>query len=420
MRTAFAPTLLSVSIIAVFTSSTAFATNGLAPIGLGQIHKAMGGAAAGNPQNTMSMATNPASAAFIDDGWDVGLELFVPDRSASISGSANPAINATYDANARDTFLIPEIGYKRTINDKFSWGVVAYGNGGMNTSYTTPVPLLGTTNAGVDLAQLFIAPTVSMKVGENHSFGASLNLVYQQFKAKGIENFGNPNFSVDPNDLANAGSKDSSTGVGLTIGWQGKFSDSITAGVSYRAKTSMSKFKKYDGLFPEGKFDVPAAWTAGIGVQATPKTLIAADIERIEYSKVDAIGNSPALLFQGRKMGSANGPGFGWDDQTVFKIGVKQQIKPNLALMAGYNHGKNPVKASDTLFNMLAPGIVEDHLTLGAEWKVSNKSKVTVSYVHSFEKKLEGNLSIPPSFGGGDADIKMSQNAIGIGYSVKF
>ena len=35
----------------------------------------------GNPENTMSLATNPASASFVDDGYDVELELFKPNRT---------------------------------------------------------------------------------------------------------------------------------------------------------------------------------------------------------------------------------------------------------------------------------------------------------------------------------------------------
>ena len=178
---------LSAAIILALTSTNSFATNGLAPIGLGQVHKAMGGASVGNPVNTMSMATNPAAAAFIDNGFDVGLELFSPDRTATIAEGI-PGAGLSFDGNDTDNFLIPEGGYKRSLNDKHALGITVYGNGGMNTDYGIN-PGFGTGKAGVDLQQLIISPTWAMKFDEDYSVGVSINLAYQKFKAEGIQNF---------------------------------------------------------------------------------------------------------------------------------------------------------------------------------------------------------------------------------------
>ena len=424
MRTVFKPSVLAVSIVTALASTSVMATNGLAPTGLGQIHKAMGGAAVGNPINTTSIMTNPAAASFVDDGWDAGVELFVPDRETTITGNAAPSgVNGTYDGNKRDTFLIPEFGYKKSISNKAALAIVAYGNGGMNATYDRAVPLLGngsTGTTGIDFAQVFISPTAAWKVTPNHSIGLSLNLVAQQFKARGIENFDNANFSSNPGSLS-SDQKDTSTGVGATVGWQGKLSSRVTGGVSYRSEVTMGKLNKYSGLFPNaGRLNVPAALTVGLGVKVSPKTTVAVDVERIYYGSLDSIGNSPSKLFAGVKLGAPDGPGFGWEDQDIFKIGVKHQYSPKLALMAGYNHGDAPIKSSDTLFNILAPATSEDHLSLGVEWALNSKSKIIGSYVHTFDASINGSGSIPAAFGGGEANLSMVQNAAGIAYSHKF
>jgi long-chain fatty acid transport protein len=196
MRYSFNKALLATSIALILNSQTVFATNGLAPTGLGMEHRAMGGAAAGYAANTTSMATNPASASFINDGYDVGLEIFQPTRSAK-----HRPTGLVFDGNGKDTFLIPEGGYKKKINDKVDAGIVVYRNGGMNTEYRSsprfgPTTFGTTTPAGVDLQQLFISPTVSYKVNENNAVGVSANLVYQKFKAEGLQNFGG--MSTDP------------------------------------------------------------------------------------------------------------------------------------------------------------------------------------------------------------------------------
>ena len=72
---------------------------------------------------------------------------------------------------------------------------------------------------------------------------------------------------------------------------------------------------------------------------------------------------------------------------------------------------------------MLAPGVVENHLTLGATWTLADKSEVTVGYMHAFSKTVSGSGSIPPGappgFGGGEANLKMQQNSLGIAYGRK-
>ena len=137
----------------------------------------------------------------------------------------------------------------------------------MNTDYkTNPFAAFGGTgSAGVDLSQLFIAPTIAWKTG-NQSLGASLNLAYQRFKAEGIQGFAG--FSSSPGSVSNQG-YDDSTGYGVRVGWTGRVSSTVTLGATYQTKTKMSKFDKYKGLFANGgEFDIPENYGIGIAVQA--------------------------------------------------------------------------------------------------------------------------------------------------------
>lgn len=409
MQHIFNKTLL-VSALILATAPAAYATNGLAPTGLGQVHKAMGGAAVGNPQNSTTMMTNPAAASFVESGFDIGAEIFKPNRTvkSKITGTK-------YEGDGVSAFFIPETAYVRN-NGNLAFGISAYGNGGMNTEFPTspnfgpaafnsPTPSIKT---GIDLKQIFISPTISKKLNSNHSVGLSINLVAQQFQSKGIA--GVSGNSSNPAKFSDQG-KSNATGVGATIGWMGKMSDKVTMGASYRLKTKMGKFKKYAGLFPDqGRMDVPAALTIGISAKIFPRTTVAADIQKIYYSKTHAIGNKSN---NGKQFGESNGPGFGWDDQTVIKLGVKHQKTPRLALMAGYNEGSSPVGPEDTFFGALTPAVTEEHLSLGFEYKLSKSSALVGSYTHSFGNEVKGDATQP-------FDLHMDQDAAGIGYSKTF
>lgn len=303
-----------------------------------------------------------------------------------------------------------------------SLGVSVYGNGGMNTTYDNGIPLFGTGPAGVDLSQLFIAPTVAYKLNAQHSIGLSLNLAYQKFKAEGLQNFTAPvgtpqQTSESPGSVTNNGS-DSSTGWGIRLGWLGEIMPGFTIGASWQSKTDMGKFDKYKGLFAEqGSFDIPENYGIGVAFKPSSALTIAADVMEIKYGDVKSISNPISKLFAGNLLGSSDGPGFGWQDMTIYKLGISYAASPGMTLRAGYANGKQPIPESETLFNMLAPGVVEDHLTLGATWTTADKAEITVGYMHAFSKTVNGSGSIPASFGGGEANLKMEQNSFGIAYS---
>jgi long-chain fatty acid transport protein len=432
-------------------ASPAFATNGYFSHGYGLKAKGMGGAAVAVTGDTFGGANNPAAMVWTGDRVDLGIDLFNPQREASRQGSTG--FGGAYDGKSvsgSEYFLVPELGYNKLINPNLSLGVSVYGNGGMNTDYSAGVAggaaapsfapscagapsniLFGCGKLGVDLMQLIIAPTASYKLNDSHSIGVSPLIVYQRFKVDGLQAFdddlgmGFGSFSSSPGNVTNKG-YDNSTGLGVRLGWMGKLSDKITLGASYSPKTNMSKFKKYKGLFAEqGDFDIPENYSIGISVKAMPQLLVAFDVEQINYSDVKAIANgvSNSLVSPGtNRLGTDNGSGFGWRDQTVYKLGFEYQYSGDLTLRAGYNYGKSPIRGdtlNDVTFNILAPGVVEQHLTLGATWTLANKAELTVSYMHAFSKSVTGP-SVTSLLGvGGTETLKMEQNALGIAYGWK-
>ena len=119
-------------VLAMLAASTAEATNGYLQHGYGVKSKGAAGVAAALPQDALVIATNPAGLAAVDDGLELGLELFVPDREASIEGNAFGP-DQSFNGNGTDLFWIPELGFARRVCDDISLGVAVYGNGGMNT-----------------------------------------------------------------------------------------------------------------------------------------------------------------------------------------------------------------------------------------------------------------------------------------------
>ncbi len=395
--------------LAALVPGAAHATDGYFQPGYSVRSTGMGGVGIALAQDALAAAANPAGMALVGNRFDAGLTLFHPDREAQINGT-------TYSGNAQSNFLIPELGYNHMLNPDMSVGISLYGNGGMNSGYNTiqasQTNLLN--GAGVDLQQMFISPSFAWRVTPSNTIGIALDLVHQTFRANGLDNFAN--YSINPASLQDPG-HGSSNGVGVRLGWIGELAPGLSVGATVQPKIHMSSFSKYSGLFAGGgSFDIPANYGVGVAWKATPAWTLAADVERILYSGVPAIGNT-STNFGLVKLGLPNGPGFGWRDVTVVKLGAAWAWSDALILRAGWNHTDNPVTPDNVFFNTIAPGVVQDHLTLGFTYAMSRNIDLSGDYVHAFKHSVTGNLQPPLQ---GSETLSMTQDSIGVSIGYKF
>ena len=211
----------------------------------------------------------------------------------------------------------------------------------------------------------------------------------------------------------------------------GQFTSQFALGGSYSSKIRMGKFDKYKGLFADaGAFDIPSNWSIGISFTPTPQWLLAMDYERIEYSDVPAVHNPSNLLLQcvgGNRsacLGGSNGAGFGWQSVNVFKLGVQYAINPQWTVRAGYNYSDNPIKSSDVTINILAPGVIQNHATLGATYSWDKKNELTGEFMYAFNTSVTGaslfNNFFPPPQPNMQEMIQMHQWSLGAQYAYKF
>jgi long-chain fatty acid transport protein len=394
--------------LAMLSPLPALATNGYFQHGYGVKSQGMAGVSIALPQDALAAANNPAGQAFLGNRVDLGLTWFRPQRSAEI---VNGGMAGNYDGNGTRNFFMPEFGYVTQLSPDLAAGVAVYGNGGMNTDYANSP--FGATPLYMNLEQLFISPALSWKLNPQNAFGIAANLGYQRFSLKGAQAFAP--FSSDPLNLTNRGT-DSSTGFGVRLGWTGQVLPALTLGATWASKVRMGRFDKYQGLFAEqGDFDVPANYGVGAAWKATNDLTLALDVQRIEYSDVKSVGNPIANLMAGNPLGSSNGGGFGWRDVTATKLGMSYVYSPSLTLRAGYSHNTQPIPADQTMFNIIAPGVVKQHLSLGGTWKLG-ASELSVAYTRAFKNTVFGANSIPAGFGGGEANLRLEEDMLGVAW----
>ncbi len=475
--------LTSAALAAVLASPLAHATNGYFKIGAGAQNRGMAGAGIAYGQDGIAAAVNPASIAFVGSRIDAGVEVFKPKRDGRLDATGMGGVDSD-EKSRSNKFLLPSFGMTKDWSNKITLGLSAIGNGGMNTRYGdantgngniystafgAAIPgfvgnlILGGADPGntmanaaalganpnnspalgINLAQLLISPTIAYKITPNHSIGFGPVIGYQAFRAYGLGLF--QGLSSAPGKVTNNGN-DSALGLGGQIGYQGNFGV-FSFGLMGRSKIYMDEFDDYAGLFAEqGDFDIPATFGGGIAIHFSQKLTLAADVTRILYGDVKAIANKgptadelfnafAAGLTNGdpvlppgafgtvaKPLGSDNGWGFGWDDITVYKIGVDYAYSTQWTLRAGFNYAEVPYDADQAMFNILAPAVVEKHATASFTYNPTPNNEFTVTYMHAFENDLKSTYqgTGPNAAFSYTASNKMYQDAIEVAYGWKF
>lgn len=119
-------------------------------------------------------------------------------------------------------------------------------------------------------------------------------------------------------------------------------------------------------------------------------------------------------------LGGSNGAGFGWHDTNVWKFGLEYQYNKELTLRGGFSHSDNPIKGQDITLNILAPGVIKNHASVGFTYMTKSGGELTVAYTHAFSNSVTApsffnNFGFPA----GSETIKMYQNSFGIAYGWK-
>jgi long-chain fatty acid transport protein len=403
-----------------FLIQTSYATDGYFRNGYGIKYSALAGSGIAVSLSSLGAINNPASIINLNNQLEFNLSLFSPVRDYTITG--NPSgLEGTFGLTPgkiesdKTSFFFPTLGGNMKVADNMAIALSIYGNGGMNTDYPTATFYDPTSpGTGVNLEQMFVSGSYAIEFVKNHSLGVSAIFGWQRFAAKGLIAFSM--FSSDPADLT-GNSFSTSTGFGFKIGYQGKLTDWLKVGAAYQSKMIMSEFDRYAGLFAQqGDFDIPSSWTAGVAVMPHKDWTLLLDVKQILYSEIKAINNPMLPNLQISLLGYDDGAGFGWKDVLAVKFGAMFTGVEGWDFMAGYSYNQNPIPESEVMFNILAPAVVQNHVTAGFTKHIGTQNEVSLAFMYALDNSVTGEnpLEYP---GQQTIKIAMRQWQVEIGYA---
>jgi long-chain fatty acid transport protein len=82
---------------------------------------------------------------------------------------------------------------------------------------------------------------------------------------------------------------------------------------------------------------------------------------------------------------------------TVVKLGYQWQSSPKWIWRFGFSTGDQPIPASDVLFNILAPGVIEEHVTFCFTRNLAKNSEINFSLMVAPSNRISGANPLDPS-----------------------
>lgn len=365
-------------------SPAVFATNGDQMLGVTATQWGRAGAVTAAPEDAGTVITNPAALADLDIQEvrvDMGFGFLNPPRKANGVDSDS------------DLYLIPSGAMALRVNPRLVFGMGMAGISGVGTDFDDVRPAMAGNQVVVTTKQFYkIAPGFGFKVNDQLSVGAALNFDYQSL-AMYTNAFTLPQTQI--------------YGWGATFGMTYAVNDRLQLGASYVTKQWMDEFEWNSAL---GKYrmtmDGPPSLAVGVAFKPMPGLTVEADVKHIWFSDV-----LDRKTLQGPG-GSTIPLNFGWDDQTVFALGVTKQVNKRTLVRLGYNYGESPIDAEDAASNLGSLAVTEHHLALGVTRFFNDKVAGSLSYVHAFENDVTDPT--------GTTTIELEQNIVNLQMTYKF
>lgn len=433
MRTSIRASLI-VGLIgaAVLAGSVNALGQGLVAPGAGPINLSMAGASTAAPIDFGSSYWNPAAISGLSrNEFLLGSQLIIPSihLQTFLPAGSIASLYPPMDRSGRSrsnggvaSNLATGTSFRLSDDSPWTFGIGIFGlvGGGVNFPGSSGQPLLAPFNPpksfGVGpiyagISTLEITPIASYQATSRLAVAAGPIIT------SSAASFAPAFFAPNPGKVFGISGYPTATnsrpfwGGGFQVGLLYNISSNWNFGFSYKSPNWLEKWS-YNSRLPDGtaryigvQAQLPAILSWGIAYKGLPKTLIDVDFRYFDYSNTSLFGQK---VIDG---------GLGWRSVFAVATGVQYELSETITLRGGYLYNTNPIPATNTLFNVQAPGITTNTLSFGASMKLTEDITSTVAYVHGFRNSITGSVTQIP---GGSTRLDTQTDSLVVGLNIQF
>ena len=421
----------TMGIIACLVWSSRASGQGLISPTAGPINSSMAGASMAAPIDFGSSYWNPATISGLDrDEFLLGSALIIPSihlQTTLPGGTFGPFPSGSRSGVSRSNSGVASnlaTGAAFQLSEDSPWtlgiGIFGLAGGGVNFAGSNTQPLLTPRNPprtfGVgpiysSLSTLEITPIASYQATGKLAIAAGPIITSTGASFAPAFFAPNPRDSFGLAGFPNATNSRPFWGGGFQLGLFYKVNKNWNFGFSYKSPIYQERWS-YNASAPNGsaryiglQAGLPETISWGVAYKGLPKTLIDMDLRYFDYKDTPLFGQS---LRDG---------GLGWRSVFAVATGVQYQLSEKLTLRGGYLYNTNPIPSTNTLFNIQAPGITTNTLSLGGSYHLTENITTSAAWVHGFRNSISGGVEQLP---GASTRLDTQTDSIVVGLNIQF
>jgi long-chain fatty acid transport protein len=387
----------------------------------------MGGASTATPLDAIgALYWNPAAIGRLGQNEvSIGGNVLFPDIkvSSSFPGPGGTLSSGTTTSNS-GVPLASSLGvvYKQNDDDRltFGLGLMTLGGGGVNFPGSPGNPILsargplgrnGLGNLESNMVLYQVTPTVSYQVTDRLIVGFGPMIDIQQVSFT-------PAFFASPNitppaliSFPNAVTSEPFWGGGFRVGAVYSPTDTFDIGFGYTSPQWMQTWSfnaRGVGGAPRTldlNATLPAICSLGFGWRPTDRLLLDLDLRYFDYADTLLFGQS------------VKDGGLGWESVFSVALGANYQLTDRIAIRGGYQYNTNPLANTSTLFNIQAPAILQNTISVGTTFTISSSMSASLGYAYSFQNSITGTAEQIP---GASVKLTASNQSLLFNIAIKF
>ncbi|MFO0959955.1 MAG: outer membrane protein transport protein [Isosphaeraceae bacterium] len=431
-RTCCGPILAA---ILVALSASDAGAQGIVSPGAGPINRAMAGASTAAPVDFGASYWNAATLSFLDrDEVLLGSELILPSMHYTgflPAGAINGTLPTTdrYGTTRSNSGVASNLAvggsFKLRPDSPLTMGLGIFGlvGGGVNFAGSYETPTLGPRQPPnfFGLGPIYANTSLlSIKPMASYRFGDRLAVSLSPIITTGTVQLGPAFFAPGPADqygiatFPYAVNSRPFWGAGFEIGLMYEVDDYWNVGFSYKSPVWQERwsFNSYNpDLSPRWigvQAGVPAIYSWGVAYKGIDRLLVDVDLRYFDYRNTPLWGDS------------IQSGGLNWQGIFAVAVGGQYQLTERLTLRAGYLFNQNPINQVQTLFNVQAPGFIQNTMSLGASFRLNDFLVASLAWVHGFRNTIEGPIGqVPNSTARMDAQVDSILAGLTIQYGAR-
>ncbi|HLW66341.1 MAG TPA: outer membrane protein transport protein [Gemmataceae bacterium] len=402
--------LLCATCAAAMLSGTARAQGIYFPA-VGAVNQSMGGASTAAPTDALgAMLWNPAAISGLKESEvDISSAFLIPNIyvSSTLPGGASGTTRSDSGLGAvANTALVLRL----CDAPRLTMGMASYyaGAGGSNFPGDPTNPVL---SFGPIYANLIVFQTtgqVSLQVTDKLSIGAGP--VVDTIVAAFDPAFFAPKTGIGPLSFPSATDGRPYWGGGFKVGAYYHLLPSVDVGFGYTSPQWIENLTWYsrdalgNPITVTLPMQLPAIYSAGIGIKPTDQLLLAVDCRLIDNVNSSPFGLPPAAA------------GLGWQDVFVAAVGAQYQFGPRLSARVGYSYNTPTFPSNLTLFNVQAPAVTQHVVSAGFTAHIADNVFASLAYAYTVQNTVSGSAFQL----GGSQSLSANIHSIFLTMTVKF